>query len=73
MFGLRSVRSFNLAAREGDEMTATPLRYRRYHNRTRSIYAIAEFFREYPRFSDCEFNFSGNSVTIFAKRARPLK
>jgi hypothetical protein len=64
------VRSFNLTAREEDEMTATHLRYRRYLSRTSSTYAIAEFFREYPQFSDCEFNFCGNSVTIFAKHPK---
>ena len=51
-------------------MTATHLRYRRYLNRTRSTYAIAEFFQKYPQFSDCEFNFSGKSVTIFAKHPK---
>ena len=48
-------------------MTATQLRYRRYLKRTRSILAIAEFFRECPQFTDCEFALTGRSVTIFAK------
>jgi hypothetical protein len=43
-------------------MTATHLRYRRYLNRTRSTDAITEFFREYPQFSDCEFNCSGTQT-----------
>jgi hypothetical protein len=48
-------------------MTATQLRYRRYLKQTRSTLAIAEVFREYPQFADCEFTFTGRSVTIFAK------
>ncbi len=48
-------------------MTATQLRYRRYLKQTRSTLAIAEFLREYPRFTGCEFTFVGRSVTIFAK------
>ena len=48
-------------------MTATQLRYRHYLKQTRSTLAIAEFFREYPQFSDCEFTFTDRSVTIFAK------
>jgi hypothetical protein len=51
---------------EEDEMTATQLRYRRYLKQTRSTLAIAEFFREYPQFTDCEFTFTGRSVTIFS-------
>ena len=47
-------------------MTATQLRYRRYLKQTRSTLAIAAFFREYPQFTDCEFTFTGRSVTIFA-------
>jgi UbiA prenyltransferase family len=52
---------------EENEMTATQLRYRRHLKRTRSTLAIAEFFREYPQFTDCEFALTGRSVTIFAK------
>ena len=48
-------------------MTATQLRYRRYLKQTRSILAIAEFFRKHPHFTDREFTFTGRSVTIFAK------
>jgi hypothetical protein len=48
-------------------MTATQLRYRRYLKQTRSTFAIAEFFGEYPQFTDCEFTFTLRSVTIFAK------
>jgi hypothetical protein len=48
-------------------MTATQLRHRRYLKQTRSTLAIAEFFREYPQFADCEFTFTGRSVTIFVK------
>jgi hypothetical protein len=48
-------------------MTATQLRYRRYFKQTHTTLTIAEFFREYPQFSDCEFTFSDRSVTIFAK------
>jgi len=48
-------------------MTATQLRYLRYFKQTRSTLAIADFFREYPQFSDCEFTFTDRSVTIFAK------
>jgi hypothetical protein len=48
-------------------MTATQLRYRRYLKQTGSTLAIAEFFREYPQFTDCEFTFTGRSVTIFTK------
>jgi hypothetical protein len=48
-------------------MTATQLRYRRYLKRARSTLAIAEFFREHSQFADCEFTFTGRSVTIFAK------
>jgi hypothetical protein len=48
-------------------MTATQLRYRRYLKQTRSTLAIAEFFREYPQFTDCEFALTLRSVTIFAK------
>jgi hypothetical protein len=48
-------------------MTATQLRYRRYLKQTRVTLAIAEFFRECPRFRDCEFTFTDRSVTIFAK------
>ena len=48
-------------------MTATQLRYRRYLKQTRSTLAIAERFRKYPEFTDCEFAFTGRSVTIFAK------
>ena len=48
-------------------MTATQLRHRRYLKQTRSTLAIAEFFREYPQFTDCEFTFTGRSVAIFAK------
>ena len=44
---------------------ATQLRYRRYLKQTRSTLAIAAFFREYPQFNDCEFTFTGRSVTIF--------
>jgi len=40
-------------------MTATQLRYRRHLKQTRSTIAIAEFFREYPQFNDCEFSFTG--------------
>ena len=47
-------------------MTATQLRYRRYLRQTRSTLAITQFFREYPQFTDCEFTFTGRSVTIFA-------
>ena len=47
-------------------MTATQLRDRRYLKQTRSTLAIAAFFREYPQFNDCEFTFTGRSVTIFA-------
>jgi hypothetical protein len=47
-------------------MIATRLRYRRYLRQTRSTLAIAEFFREYPQFADCEFSFTDRSVTIFA-------
>ena len=36
-------------------MTATQLRYRRYLKQTRSARTIAEIFREYPEFNDCEF------------------
>jgi hypothetical protein len=50
-------------------MTTTQLRYRRYLKQTRSTLAIAEFFREYPQFADCEFNFTDRSATIFAKEA----
>jgi hypothetical protein len=49
-------------------MTATQLRDRRYLKQTRSAFAIAKFFREYPRFRDCEFTFADRSVTIFAKQ-----
>ena len=48
-------------------MTATQLRCRRYLKQRRSTLAIAEFFREHPQFTDCEFTFTGRSVTIFAK------
>jgi hypothetical protein len=48
-------------------MTATQSRYRRYLKQTRSTLAVAEFFREHPQFTDCEFTFTGRSVTIFAK------
>jgi hypothetical protein len=48
-------------------MTATQLRYRRYLKQTRSTLAIAEFFRDYSQFTNCEFTFTGRSVTIFAK------
>jgi hypothetical protein len=48
-------------------MTATQLRYRRYLKQTRSTLAIAEFFREYPQFTDCEFTFIGRSVKVFTK------
>jgi hypothetical protein len=51
-------------------MTATHLRYRRSLKRTRSTHAIAEFFQEYPQFIDCEFTFTGDSVTIFAKQPK---
>jgi hypothetical protein len=47
-------------------MTATQLRYRRNLKQTRSTLAIAEFFREYPQFADCEFTFTDRLVTIFA-------
>jgi hypothetical protein len=50
-------------------MTATQLRYRRHLKQTRSTLAIAEFLREYPQFIDCEFTFTGRSVTIFAKES----
>ena len=40
---------------------------RRYLKQTRATLAIAEFFREYPQFTDCEFTFTSRSVTIFAK------
>ena len=50
-------------------MTATQLRYRRYLKQTRSALTIAEIFREYPQFNDCEFTFTGRSVTIFANEA----
>ena len=50
-------------------MTATQLRYLRYFKQTRSTLAIAEFFREYPQFIDCEFTFTDRSVTIFAKES----
>jgi hypothetical protein len=53
---------------EEDEMTAIQLRYRRHLKQTRSTLAIAEFFREYPQFTDCEFAFTSRSVTIFAKK-----
>jgi hypothetical protein len=52
---------------EEDEMTATHLRYRRYLRQTRLTFAIAEFFGEYPQFTDCEFTFTLRPVTIFAK------
>ena len=45
-------------------MTATQLRYRRYLKQTRSTLAIAELFREYPQFTDCEFTFTARSVTL---------
>jgi hypothetical protein len=48
-------------------MTATELRYWRYLKQSHSTLAIAEFFREYPQFTGCEFAFAGRSVTIFAK------
>ena len=48
-------------------MTATQLRYRRYLKQTRSALTIAEIFREYPQFMDCEFTFTERSLTIFAK------
>ena len=48
-------------------MTATQLRYRRYLKQTRATLAIAEFFRERPQLTDCEFTLSGGSVTIFTK------
>jgi hypothetical protein len=48
-------------------MTATQVRYRRYLKQTRSTLAIAEFLREYPQFTECEFTFTDRSVTIFAK------
>jgi hypothetical protein len=48
-------------------MTATQLRYRRYLKQRRSTLAIAEFSREHPQFTDCEFTFTGRSATIFAK------
>lgn len=48
-------------------MTATQLRYRRYLKQTHSTLAIAEFFRENPHVTDCEFTLTGRSVTIFAK------
>jgi hypothetical protein len=48
-------------------MTATQFRYRSYLMQARSTLAIAEFFREYPQFSACEFTLTGHSVTIFAK------
>jgi hypothetical protein len=51
-------------------MTATQLRCRRYLKQTRSTLAIAEFFREYPQFTDCEFTFTGRSVAIFAKEPK---
>ena len=50
-------------------MTATQLRYRRYLKQTRSTLAIAAFLREYPQFNDCEFTFTGRSVTIFANES----
>jgi hypothetical protein len=50
-----------------DETTATQLRCRRYLKQTRSTLAVAEFFREYPQFIDCEFTFTSTSVMIFAK------
>ena len=52
-------------------MTAAQLRCRRYLKQTRSTLALAEFFREYPQFTDCGFTFTGSSVTIFAKEANP--
>jgi hypothetical protein len=48
-------------------MTATESRHRRYLKQTRSTLAVAEFFREHAQFTDCEFTFTGRSVTIFAK------
>ena len=63
----KEARSDRYATRlKEDEMTATQLRYRRYLKQTRSTLAIAAFFREYPQFNDCEFTFTGRSVTIFA-------
>ena len=47
-------------------MTATQLRYRRYLKQTHSTLAIAEFFREYPPFTACQFTLTGRSVAIFA-------
>ena len=47
------------------------MRHRRYLKQTRSTLAIAEFFREYPQFTDCEFIFTDRSVTIFAKEPKP--
>ena len=46
-------------------MTATQLRYLK---QTRSTLAIAEFFRAYPQFTDCEFTFTDRSVMIFARQ-----
>ena len=48
-------------------MRATRLRYRRYLKQTQSTLAIAEFYREYPQFTDCEFTFTSRAVAIFAK------
>jgi hypothetical protein len=48
-------------------MTATQLRYRRCLKQARATLAMAEFCREYRRFTDCEFTFTGRSVTTFAK------
>jgi len=47
-------------------MTATQLRYRRYIKQTRSALTIAEIFREYPQFIDCEFYgcYTGTSKVI---------
>jgi hypothetical protein len=50
-------------------MTTTQLRHRRYLKQTPSTLAIAEFFREYAQFRDCEFTFTGRSVTIFAEES----
>jgi hypothetical protein len=48
-------------------MTATQLRHRRYLKQTRSTLGIAEFFWEYPQFTNCEFTLTARSVTIFAR------
>jgi len=45
--------------------------YWRYFMQVRSSLAVAEFFRTYPRFRDCEFTCTDRSVTIFAREPDP--